>query len=115
MSRVSENSSVNSINYAVGKTKGKVEDLQLKGSTLKRVSKPSDDPVGNVDLLAIRSQNVDADQYVRNLNFAQTQLAFAENVMEELTDILVKAKELSIGQASSIYSPEIRKGVSKEI
>lgn len=115
MSRVSENSSINSINYAVGKTKGRLEDLQLKGSTLKRVSKPSDDPVGNTELLAIRSQNVDAGQYLRNLNFAQTQLSFTENVLEEMTDILVKAKELAVGQASNIYSPEIRKGVSKEI
>jgi flagellar hook-associated protein 3 FlgL len=115
MSRVSENSSVHSINYAVGKSKSKVEDLQMKGSTLKRVSKPSDDPIGNIELLAIRSQNVDADQYLRNLNFAQNQLAFTENVLEELTDILVKAKELSVGQASSIHSPEVRLGVSKEI
>lgn len=115
MSRVSENSSVHSINYAVGKTKGKVEDLQLKGSTLKRVSKPSDDPVGNVELLAIRSQNIDASQYLRSLNFAQTQLSYTENVLEEMTDLLNKAKELAIGQSSSIYSPEIREGVSKEI
>jgi flagellar hook-associated protein 3 FlgL len=115
MSRVSENSSVHAINYAVGKTKGKVEDLQLKGSTLKRISKPSDDPVGNVELLAIRSQNIDANQYVRNLNFAQTQLSFTENVLEELTNIMVKAKELAVGQASSIYGPEIREGVAKEI
>ena len=115
MSRVSENSSANAINYAVGKTKSKVEDLQLKGATLKRVAKPSDDPVGNVELLAKRSQNVDAEQYLRNLNFAQTQLSYTENVLEEMTDILVKAKELAVGQASSIYSPEIREGVSKEI
>ena len=115
MSRVSENSSINSVNYAVGKTKGKLEDLQLKGSTLKRISKPSDDPIGNVELLAIRSQNIDASQYLRNLNFASTQLSFTENVLEELTDILVKAKELAVGQASSIHSPEIRAGVSKEI
>src|SRR5690606_38256514 len=115
MSRVSENSSIHAINYAVGKTKGKVEDLQLKGSTLKRVTKPSDDPVGNVELLAIRSRNIDADQYLRNLNFAQTQLAFTENVLEEMTDLLVKAKELAVGQASSIYGPEVREGVAKEI
>lgn len=115
MSRVSENSSIHSINYAVGKTKGKVEDLQLKGSTLKRVTKPSDDPVGNVELLAIRSQNIDAGQYLRNLSFAQTQLSYTENVLEEMTDLLSKAKELAIGQASSIYAPEIREGVAKEI
>lgn len=115
MSRVSENSSVHSINYAVGKTKSRVEDLQMKGSTLKRVAKPSDDPIGNVDLLAIRSQNIDADQYKRNINFASTQLSFTENVLDELSDILVKAKELAIGQASSIYNVEIRTGVAKEI
>jgi flagellar hook-associated protein 3 FlgL len=115
MSRVSENSSIHSINYAVGKSKGRVEDLQLKGSTLKRMAKPSDDPVGNVEVMAIRSQGVDAEQYLRNLNFAQTQLTFTENILEEMTDILVKAKELAVGQASSIHSPEIRLGVSKEI
>jgi flagellar hook-associated protein 3 FlgL len=115
MSRVSENSSVSAINYAVGKTKSKVEDLQVKGSTLKRVTKPSDDPIGNVELLSIRSQNIDATQYMRNLNFAQTQLSFTENVLEEMTDLISKAKELAVGQASSIYSPEIRQGVSKEI
>jgi flagellar hook-associated protein 3 FlgL len=115
VSRVSENSSIHSINYAVGKTKGKVEELQMKGTTLKRVSKPSDDPIGNVQLLAIRSQNIDAGQYLRNLNFAQTQLSFTENVLDEMTELLTKAKELAIGQASSIYAPEIREGVSKEI
>jgi flagellar hook-associated protein 3 FlgL len=115
MSRVSENSSVHAVNFAVGQTKGRIEDLQLKGSTLKRVTKPSDDPIGNVELLSIRSQNIDANQYTRNLNFAQTQLSYTENVLEEMTDLLNKAKELAIGQASSIYSPEIREGVSKEI
>jgi len=115
MTRISENSSHSAINYAVNKTKGKIEELQLKGSTLKRVTKPSDDPIGNVELLAIRSQNIDATQYLRNLNFAQTQLALTENVLAEMTDILTKTKELAIGQSSSIYGPEIREGVSKEI
>ncbi len=115
MTRVSENSSIHAINHAVGKTKGRVEDLQLKGATLKRIKKPSDDPIGNVDLLAIRSQNIDAQQYMRNVSFAQTTLGFTETVIEELTDILTKAKELAIGQASDIYNPEVRQGVAKEI
>lgn len=115
MTRVSENSSLHAINYATGKTKSKVEDLQIKGSNMKRIQKPSDDPIGNVDLLQIRSQNIDANQYLRNLNFAQTSLGFTETVLEELTDILSKAKELAIGQSSDIYNPEVRQSVSKEI
>jgi flagellar hook-associated protein 3 FlgL len=115
MTRVSENSNVHAINYSVGKTKSRVEDLQLKGSNLKRIGKPSDDPMGNVDLLAARSQNIDAGQYLRNINFAQTQLNFSETMIEELTNILVKAKELAIGQSSDIYNPEVRKSVAQEI
>ncbi|MFP5492091.1 MAG: flagellar hook-associated protein FlgL [Bacteriovoracia bacterium] len=115
MSRVSENSSIHAIKHSVGKTKSKVEDLQIKGSNMKRIQKPSDDPIGNVDLLQIRSKNIDAQQYLRNLSFAQTNLGFTETVLEELTDILTKAKELAIGQASDIYNPEVRQSVSKEI
>ncbi len=115
MTRVSENSSLHAINYATSKTKSKVEDLQIKGSNMKRIQKPSDDPIGNVDLLQIRSQNIDANQYLRNLNFAQTSLGFTETVLEELTDILSKAKELAIGQSSDIYNPEVRQSVSKEV
>jgi flagellar hook-associated protein 3 FlgL len=115
MTRVTENSSLNSINYSVNKTKSKVEDLQLKGSNLKRVQKPSDDPVGNVNILTVRSQNIDAEQYLKNINYVKTNLSFTETVLEELTDILVKAKELAIGQSSDIYNPEVRESVSKEI
>lgn len=115
MTRVSENSSIHAINHSVGKSKSKVEDLQIRGSTMKRIAKPSDDPIGNVDLLQIRSQNIDAQQYLRNVSFAQTNLSFTENVLEEMTDILTKAKELAIGQASDIYNPEVRQSVAKEI
>jgi flagellar hook-associated protein 3 FlgL len=115
MTRVSENSSIHAINHAVGKSKSKVEDLQIRGSTMKRIGKPSDDPIGNVDLLQIRSQNIDATQYLRNLSFAQTNLSFTENILEEMTEILTKAKELAIGQSSDIYNPEVRQSVSKEI
>lgn len=115
MSRVSESSSFHAINHAVGKTKTRLEDLQLKGSNLKKVQKPSDDPIGNVELLSIRSQSVDAKQYLRNVSYAKAQLTFTENAIEELTDLTTKAKEIAIGQASSLYDVDIRKSVAKEV
>lgn len=115
MTRVSENSSFHAIGYSVGKTKSRLEDLQLKGSNLKRIQKPSDDPIGNIELLTSRSKSIDADQYLRNASYAQTQLAFVENAIEELTNIVVKAKELAIGQASSFYGADVRKNIAREI
>ena len=115
MTRVSEQSSFHAINHAVNKTKSRLEDLQLQGSNLKRVQKPSDDPIGNTELLAIRSQKVDNTQYSRNISFAKAQLSFVENAVEELTNIMLKAKELAIGQASNFYDADIRKSVAKEV
>jgi len=115
MGRVSEASSFHAINHAVGKTKSRLEDIQLKGSNLKRVQKPSDDPVGNVELLSIRSQDVDAKQYLRNVSYAKAQLSFTENAIEELTDLMTKAKEIAIGQSSSLYEADIRQSVAKEV
>jgi flagellar hook-associated protein 3 FlgL len=115
MTRVSEASSMYAIRHAVGKTKGKLEDIQIKGSNLKRVQKPSDDPVGNIEILSIRSKNVDGDQYKRNASVAKAQLTFTENALDELTELLVKAKELAIGQSSNLYDPQVRRAVAQEV
>ncbi len=115
MSRVSEGSTIHSINYSIAKTKEKLENLQLQGSNLKKVQKPSDDPVGNMEILSIRSRKIDGDQYMRNASVAKAQLSFTENAIEELTELIVKAKELAIGQASNIFDPSVRDSVAKEI
>lgn len=115
MSRVSENSSSHALQYSLGKTKGKLEDLHIKGASLKRLTKPSDDPVGNVQLLSIRSQNVDSEQHTRTINFANTHLQYTESALEDMSELLMKAKEIAIGQASDIYNPEVRKNVSMEV
>lgn len=115
MTRVSENSSFNAINYSIGKTKEKLEDLQMKGSSLKRIRKPSDDPVGNVELMSIRSRNVDGEQYLRNISYAKSQLTIAESAVADLTEVLMRAKEIAIGQASTVYTEDVRKSVAEEV
>jgi flagellar hook-associated protein 3 FlgL len=115
MSRVSENSSTNAINFSVSKTKSKLEDLQIKGANLKRLQKPSDDPIGNSELLSIRSMKADSQQYTKNANFTKAQLEFTENAISDLTDIVMKAKEIAVAQSSSIYNEDIRKNVAEEI
>lgn len=115
MARVSEGSTIHSINYSIAKTKQKLEDLQLQGSNLKRVQKPSDDPIGNMEILSIRSKKIDGNQYMRNASVAKAQLSFTENAIEDLTELLIKAKELAIGQSSNIFDVSVRESVAKEV
>ena len=115
MTRVSENSQSTALKYAINMAKSKMEDLQLKGSTLKKVRRPSDDPVGNIESLNLQAKNVDNDQYLKNSNYAMLQLSATESSLQQLTEVMMIAKERAIAQASDIYNPEIRKNVANEI
>ena len=115
MSRVSEFSNKSSVNFAISQAKGKLEDLQMKGTNLKRVRRPSDNPIGNVKALELSSSNKLNGQYLKNIEFAQMNHAILERSLEEINDILVKAKEITIAQSSDFYDQNIRKSISKEI
>lgn len=115
MTRVSENSNHASLQYALSRAKAKLENLQLKGSSLKRIVKPSDDPIGNVDILTMRSRLEDNGQFKRNINYATAFLEFTENAIGDLTEILSKAKEIAIAQSSDTYDQSIRENVAKEV
>ena len=115
MSRVSENSTRFAVNNSIGKNKSRLENLQIQSSNLKRIQRPSDDPIANVELLSIRSENSNIDQFSRNSNFAKTQLEFTESALGDFSDVVQKAKEIALGQASNIYNPDIRQSVAKEV
>ena len=115
MTRVSNNSAAHSINYSLSRTKSKLEDLQIKGSNLKTIQKPSDNPEGSTEVLAIRSRKADSVQYSKNSLMAKTQLEYTENALADLTDVLVRAKELAIAQSSQTYNTNARQMVAEEV
>lgn len=115
MTRVSNNSASNAINYSLAKTKAKLEDLQIKGSNLKTIQKPSDNPEGTTEVLAIRSRQADSIQYGKNSVMAKSQLEYTENALTDLTDVLSRAKELAVAQSSGTYNTDARKSVAEEV
>lgn len=115
MTRVSENSQTRALQFALNKTKSKLEDLQTQGSTLKKITKPSDDPVGNIEVLTISSATSDNQQYLRNIQYGLMNLNIVEQSLSQLTEVMNKAKELAIQQSSDFYNPEIREGVATEV
>ncbi|MCP4913671.1 MAG: flagellar hook-associated protein 3 [Oligoflexia bacterium] len=115
MTRVSENSSTNVIRHTLNKNKQKMEELQLKGSTLKSMTRPSDNPVSNVEALSLTSRMNDNKQYLRNADYALLNLTETEKAMDQLVEIVNKAKELAISQSSDFYDENIRKNISMEV
>ncbi|MDH4467736.1 MAG: flagellar hook-associated protein FlgL [Bacteriovoracaceae bacterium] len=115
MSRVSENSSHQSVGHSLSKAKSKLEDLQVKGSNLKNVQKPSDDPIGSTDVLLLRSRLADSDQYMKNAHMAKTSLEYTENAVSDIFDLLLRAKEIAVAQSSSIFTQESRINIAEEV
>ncbi len=115
MTRVSENSSTASVKYALNKTKAKLEDLQLKGTSLKSITKPSDNPASNVEALELTSLSNDNIQFMKNADFALMNLNITEKSLDELTEIVSKAKELAIAQSSDFFNADVRKNVANEV
>ena len=115
MVRVSENSSTAAVNLSINKAKAKLEDLQMKGTSLSEISRPSDNPINSVEALTLSSVTSDNEQYLKNINHALMQINITETTLEQITDIMVKAKELAIAQSSDFYDEKIRSNVSLEI
>ena len=115
MTRVSENSKNEILNYNLSRTKKKLEGLQIKGATLKKIARPSDDPAGNVDLLTLRSHLTDNKQFIRNLHYAKSYLELTENAISDLSNILSRAKEISIAHSSDTVNADVRKSAAEEV
>ncbi len=114
--RVTENTNFGAVRDSIRRSKGRMEDLQLKSSTLKKLNTPSDDPIGAAKVLEVRTEKVNNDQYQINAKMAETFLSNTDQALSELGDILMRAKEIAIGQASGASSNEdTRLGVAEEV
>lgn len=99
----------NSMNYGqaksnISKNRNEMYELQNQAASMKRITKPSDDAVGTTRMLAIRTEKNNNDQFLKGLEMAKTFLNYSETALGQVTDLLVKAKELAISQSSEASS-----------
>jgi flagellar hook-associated protein 3 FlgL len=114
--RVSDNSNFGVVRDSLTRSRSRLENLQLQNSTLKKLNKPSDDPVGSGKILEMRTDKVNNDQFQSNAKFAQSFLENTDAALEDLSEVLMRAKEIAISQSSSASStPETRLGVAEEV
>lgn len=114
--RVSENTSRNSVGEALRRTRSKLEDLQIKNATQKRLTLPSEDPSSNARIMDIRTQSKVHAQFENNANMAKHRLTSTDAALNELYDVFVRAKEITINQSSSASANEdSRLGVAQEV
>jgi flagellar hook-associated protein 3 FlgL len=114
--RVTENSTYGVIKGSIQRSRERMEDLQGKSATLKKLNTPSDDPIGAAKVLEIRTEKVNNEQYQMNAKMAESFLSNTDQALSELTDVLGRAKEIAINQSSAASSnDDTRLGVAEEV
>ncbi len=114
--RVTDNTNFGVVRDSISRSRGRMENLQMESATLKKLNRPSDDPVGAAKVLEVRTDKVNNEQFQVNAKLAQAYLDNTDHALEELSEIVMRAKEIAINQSSNASStPESRLGVSEEV
>lgn len=90
-------------------------EAQRRVTTGKRVHEPSDDPVAADGILRIGRRSRALEQYARNIDQADARLRTEEMVLNEVSDLLTRAKELGIAGNTASVDQGARDAMQAEV
>ena len=92
-----------------------IQKLQDKISSGKNIVVASDDPVGSVNLSGYKTVKQQLDQYLKNVNSAQTRLSLVDTNLQNLSTIMIRANELLIQASSDVLGRSDREAIALEV
>ncbi len=114
--RIADNMNYAQVNTNLNRNRKESIDLNGQAATMKRITKPSDDPTGTARVLGIRTDVTGFTQYEKSLQYAKSFLEFSEQSLSELSDLLVRMKEVAIGQANEAgANADTRRSTAAEV
>lgn len=93
----------------------KLNQTEQQLASGKRVLNPSDDPVAAVQILDITEDLKLVDQYSRNGDLAEGQIALEESTLAEVGNVLQRVRELVVQANNATQTPETRNSIATEI
>lgn len=114
--RIADKMNYEQVTNNLGRNRAEMSDLQNQAALQKRVTKPSDDPLGATRILGMRTEVNGNNQYLKSISNAKAFLEYSEESLGALSDALVRAKELAINQANDASAgPKSRELVASEV
>lgn len=113
--RITSTSSYQVMREGLGTSLARVNDLQSQLGTMRRINKPSDDPVGSSTALRYRAFEADQDAYSQSADDALTRLTGSDTALQDMSGALRKVRELAIAAANTSLSPEARGAVAAQM
>ena len=114
--RIADKMQFDQVKGNVAKNRSQMSELQNQAATQKRVNKPSDDPLAASRVMSTRADLQSNRQFTKNLSYAKSFLETTDSSLGEVTELLTRAKELTIAQANDASSNEdTRRTVAAEV
>lgn len=115
MMRITNKMMVNSLNRNIAGNLQRMAEYQTQLSTTRRINKPSDDPAGVVKALRLRTNLVEGEQYLSNINESIGFMETTDAAFNDVTQIMHKVRELTVKAATDTNSQTDWEAISKEI
>jgi flagellar hook-associated protein 3 FlgL len=115
MMRISNNSVVARILEHIGTSQARLQETQDRIGSGRRINRPSDDPFGTSQLLAIQTRFETALQWVRSAQVAHDDLAFTDEVLTGVNSVLQRSFELSVQADSGALDNTARAAIANEL
>lgn len=84
-------------------------------SSGRRVVTPADDPVASARIIQVNQELSLVNQYVDNTDAVENRLKLAENQLEQLNELYIRLKELTISTGNISYDPIQRQAIASEM
>ncbi|MBS0288367.1 MAG: flagellar hook-associated protein FlgL [Proteobacteria bacterium] len=92
-----------------------INDTQAQISSGKRILTPADDPIGAMNSLNYHFENSKIDQFLKNVDVAQSTLEYEDSILDSVTKVYQRLKELAIEAGNASLSPSDRKAIAAEM
>jgi flagellar hook-associated protein 3 FlgL len=113
--RITDNMRFNTTVNNMFKTQSQYNLLMEQISTQKRVNRASDDPIASTKIIDIRQELAANKQYMNNIENCDAWLSMTESKLSGAYDLLVKAKEIAVGQSTATANATSRKNAAKDV
>lgn len=113
--RVTQNTTANLVLNSLQTIRRRMEELEQQASTGVKISAPGDDPVTAQQILHMKSLMAAGDQYSRNISNGISWLSMTEAAMDEMGNVLIRAKELTVQMANATSDAKARESGMNEI
>ncbi|WP_461537440.1 flagellar hook-associated protein FlgL [Spongorhabdus nitratireducens] len=113
--RISTQQIHNSMTNSMQSATNTVNKTLLQMGSGKRMVDMSDDPRAASQLMGVKDQLVELEQYAENIKSARSMAEFEETQLSDMNDVLMRTRELTIQAGSDALSPEDKKAIAKEL